>query len=83
MIANLDSGRCLITGAGAHARAVDAAILALAAERGLPPSERPRRLRTPKFLIAVGDDVRRGRDAYVSSAVIMGILMATVGDATR
>ncbi len=83
VIANLDSGRCLITGAGAHARAIDAAILALAAERGLPPSERPRRLRTPKFLIAVGEDIRRGRDAYVSSAVIMGILMATVGDATR
>lgn len=52
VIANGRDSVCLISGTGEHARAIDSAILALAAQRGLPPSERPRRLRVPKFLIS-------------------------------
>lgn len=76
-----DDSHCLISATGERARAIDAAIMALAAERGWPASERPRRVRLPKFLIAHAPDLRNGRDAYVSSGVIMGILLATVGNA--
>lgn len=74
---------CLISATGERARAIDAAILALAAERGWPPSEHPRRLRLPKFLIAHAPELRNGHDAYVSSGVTLGILLATVDDARR